>query len=137
MRGSDLASASCPQEPVRVEAVAGLSREDICQLWQWTAVNKPSSMTVEGFTSLLLNEIDSRSDRARVRSITSQYLDILQFADNCLSSNGLFAQARQLRDRIASLSPASVLENREAGLADAHSKSPSRPAMPKEEDTHG
>lgn len=31
----------------------------------------------------------------------------------------------------------SALENSPAGLADAHSKSPSRPAMPKEEDTHG
>lgn len=30
-----------------------------------------------------------------------------------------------------------ALENSPAGLADAHSKSPSRPAMPKEEDTHG
>lgn len=30
-----------------------------------------------------------------------------------------------------------ALENGRAGLADAHSKSPSRPAMPKEEDTHG
>lgn len=31
----------------------------------------------------------------------------------------------------------SALENRIAGLADAYSKSPSRPAMTKEEDTHG
>lgn len=29
------------------------------------------------------------------------------------------------------------LANRPASLADAHSKSPSRPAMPKEEDSHG
>lgn len=31
----------------------------------------------------------------------------------------------------------SSLEDCKAGLADAHSKSPSRTAMPKEEDTHG
>lgn len=37
----------------------------------------------------------------------------------------------------ACLRALSALEDSPAGLADAHSKSPSRPAMPKEEDTHG
>lgn len=40
---------------------ASLSRSDVCRLWQHVAIERPS-MTVEGFTNLLLMEIDDRAE---------------------------------------------------------------------------
>ena len=40
---------------------ASLSRSDVCRLWQYAAIERPS-MTVEGFPHLLLHELDDRAD---------------------------------------------------------------------------
>ena len=56
-----------------------------------------------------------------------------EWDEGCFYYHGTSASELQEPLRLAK----SVLENSPAGLADAHSKSPSRPAMPKEEDTHG
>ena len=52
-----LASAPAPASG-GVDAV--LTRADVCRLWQYVVIERPS-MTVEGFTNLLLNEIDDRA----------------------------------------------------------------------------
>lgn len=49
------------------EREASLSRSDVCRLWQYVAIERPS-MTVEGFTNLLLNEIDDRAEASAGRA---------------------------------------------------------------------
>lgn len=114
--------------PTRDEAV--LTRADVCRLWQWAAVNKPSSMTVEGFTALLLNEIDTRIASApapasggvdAVRRTGAEMIAHHRFrlADdgNCaeIDSGGL---AEEIDAALASLSPAATPVSEAGGETD-------------------
>lgn len=66
LRDARDAALSAPATPEPVSAPAGevveavLSRNDICRIWQEVAIRRPN-LTVEGFTNLLLCEIDDRA----------------------------------------------------------------------------
>jgi len=80
----------------------------------------------------LLKPRDPRSAEQLLCDLVEQNETSRLIAENgeVLRRNGeLLAKAQGALDQ--------ALENAPSGLADAHSKSPSRPAMPKEEDTHG
>lgn len=65
LRGAIVLALSASASPAGAEALpagvdgAVLSRNDVCQLWQRVARERPN-ITVEGFTGLLLDEIDDR-----------------------------------------------------------------------------
>ncbi|WP_199091582.1 hypothetical protein [Bosea sp. ASV33] len=134
MRGFDVASASVRPEPSKVELTKtqrrALSWIDTfpCHQAEWRTGDKPAKGAPENWDRMRLLGPDG---------------SIVVMLDDWRALNGLLDPAPfGSKDKIYVLSEAgraalSVLENSPAGLADAHSKSPSRPAMPKEEDTHG
>lgn len=119
MRGFDVASASCPQEPAKAMEFAlwmclSQAPQSFADLW-------PTANRSAGFQALDLGAPGYR------------------FTDRWLQAGrrkGWLKFERSGRTPMWSLTDAGR-DQFVGTLADAHSKSPSRPAMPKEEDTHG
>ncbi|MCT4492689.1 hypothetical protein [Bosea minatitlanensis] len=137
MKGSDVASASCPQELSEDERFirAGLANGSLIGV---------GASAIEP----LIEEIDRlrASERAAVDELCrwrAAFQRVTPGGSEFFSPQAVREWADKLKldvfeaNKRAALAERRVRENSPAGLADAHSKSPSHPAMPKEEDTHG